>query len=222
MANFQTHFYVATTLTGGTAAGLLAMGQANEQQAAHWLLLGVAGGLLPDIDADNSRPVRIAFTILGIVLAFQAILLWANQFTAWELGMFWIAIFLGVRFALFEVFTRFTRHRGMIHSVPMGVAIALAIVLFSYEVAQQSAEAAWLNGGFLLYGFLIHLLLDEFYAIDITGAQLKRSFGTAFKFGSLKSPLLTAALYSLIGTLLWYAPPLAGLPLRLQELHLPW
>jgi hypothetical protein len=33
-------------------------------------------------------------------------------------------------------------------------------------------------------GFMIHLLLDEIYSVDLVRMRLKKSFGTAFKFKS--------------------------------------
>ncbi len=217
MANFQTHFYVATTVTGGTAAGLFAGGIGNEHDAARWLLLGAIGGLLPDIDADNSRPVRIGFTVLAIVLAFQAMLMLSSHVPAWQYALVWIGVFLAVRFGLFEAFTRWTRHRGVIHSIPMGLVLALVVVVAADQWEYRTETMAWLDGGFLLFGFLIHLVLDELYAVDLTGAKLKQSFGSALKLGSWRAPMMTFALYVAIGWLYWHAPPLDGLAVTLER-----
>ena len=36
-------------------------------------------------------------------------------------------------------------------------------------------------GLFVLIGFIIHLVLDEIYSVDVEGAVIKKSFGTALK-----------------------------------------
>ncbi len=225
MANFNTHFYVGATVAGATATALYTAGLGDQTQALQWFLLATAGSLLPDIDADNSGPVRIAFTVLGVLLAFWAVLMVANRYHAipWLLGLIWAGGFLLVRFVSIRLFTRLTRHRGIIHSIPMGMALALGVTLLTYEIGGDSAEIAWLNGGFLLLGFLVHLLLDEAYAIDINGRRLKRSFGTAFKWADRKAPLLTVALYGVVAYLFSLAPSAERVLEQLSwALDLPW
>ena len=38
-----------------------------------------------------------------------------------------------------------------------------------------------MSGLFVSVGYVIHLALDEIYSVDLTGARVKRSFGTALK-----------------------------------------
>jgi hypothetical protein len=48
---------------------------------------------------------------------------------------------------------------------------------------------------FVFIGFIIHLVLDEMYSVDIKGATIKRSFGSAFKlidYHSLRASALMA------------------------------
>jgi hypothetical protein len=53
---------------------------------------------------------------------------------------------------------------------------------------------AWLAGGFLLIGFLTHLILDEIYSVDVLGNHIKKSFGTAFKPIDMRNPAGSAAM----------------------------
>ena len=56
-----------------SSAGALAvhgLGWTDPGQTQILFFVGVVGSLLPDIDADNSSPVRGFFTLLGVVLAF--------------------------------------------------------------------------------------------------------------------------------------------------------
>ena len=36
----------------------------------------------------------------------------------------------------------------------------------------------------VFWGYLIHLILDEIYSVDITGRKIKKSFGSALKICS--------------------------------------
>ena len=58
--------------------------------------------------------------------------------------------------------------------------MSLTAVIFD-RVFSEPAHSAWLTGLFVLIGFIIHLVLDEIYSVDVEGAVIKKSFGTALK-----------------------------------------
>jgi hypothetical protein len=58
----------------------------------------------------------------------------------------------------------------------MALSAAILGPLFGKEPA-----VAWLGGAFVLYGYLVHLTLDEIYAVDFENTHIKKSFGTALK-----------------------------------------
>jgi membrane-bound metal-dependent hydrolase YbcI (DUF457 family) len=112
-----------------------------------------------------------------------------------------------IRYGVFELLDRFTVHRGLIHSIPMGVVCGLLTTLVAYQVFNASVIHAWLCGIFVTLGFLVHLLLDEFYSVNLFGKTLlKKSFGTAFNLGRLQQPIGTAALYLTIIGLFYLCP----------------
>src|SRR5262249_50646196 len=55
-----------------------------------------------------------------------------------------------------------------------------------YHLFGLATVTSWLIGCFVALGYMIHLLLDEIYSVDITGARIKKSFGTALKFASIE------------------------------------
>ena len=66
MANFNTHLFTATAASIGAA---LVAENIHLITPAHipWLVfLGTLGGLLPDIDANNSKPVKLLFNVLAV------------------------------------------------------------------------------------------------------------------------------------------------------------
>ncbi len=169
--------------------------------------LGVLGGMLPDIDAERSVPTRIIFGALAIVAA-AAVALALREHTAPGL----VALAALAAFVLISVGLRgFTGwlcvHRGLIHSLPFAALVGAVVVHVAWRVFHLAPTPAWLAGVFLMGGFLIHLALDELYSVDLLGARIKRSFGTALKLGSRRQLIGTAILYAGAIALLTIAPP---------------
>jgi hypothetical protein len=74
------------------------------------------------------------------------------------------------------------------------------------NAAQNSIMMAWLSGGFILLGGMIHLLLDELYSVDLSNVTVKRSFGTAMKLADFDNKILTLITVIVIGALAYTAP----------------
>ncbi|MBL8251407.1 MAG: metal-dependent hydrolase [Candidatus Competibacter sp.] len=207
MADFNTHLMGAAAVCG-LAATVLVMGGAVPHQAViGYFALGVIGGLLPDIDLPTSVPVRIAFATLAVVAGFLVVFTFGARYSLAELIVLWLGCFMLIRYGLFALLDRFTVHRGLVHTVPMGVGLGLTTTAVAFHVFGASATHAWLCGAFLALGFIVHLLLDEFYSVDLFGKKLlKSSFGTALSLGSFGQPIGTAALYLAVVGLFFLCP----------------
>ncbi|GAB6067901.1 metal-dependent hydrolase [Methylothermus subterraneus] len=195
MANFKTHLIGATLVSGAATTAALSVGLTPFSQTPFLFGLGVAGGLMPDLDADNSTPIRLAFTALGLIGAFGAVFyaLGRGQFSIAELFLLGLGAFLAIRFGILELFLRLTEHRGVFHSLLAVLCFTLATASASYHLAGSNSTLAWLHGLLLGLGYLTHLILDELFSVDLKGRTLKRSFGTALKpidFKNLKASLL--------------------------------
>ncbi|MDS4023025.1 MAG: metal-dependent hydrolase [Candidatus Competibacter sp.] len=207
MADFNTHLMGAAAISGLAATVLVMSGTVPHQAVIGYFVLGVIGGLLPDLDSPTSIPIRIAFAVLAVVAGFLVVFTFGARYSLVELIILWFGCFLLIRYGLFNLFDRVTVHRGLIHSIPAGVGFGLATIAVAYHVFNASATHAWLCGTFVTLGFIVHLLLDEFYSVDLSGRKLlKSSFGTAFSLGSLGQPAGTAALYLAIIGLLFLCP----------------
>ena len=57
----------------------------------------------------------------------------------------------------------------------------LTAIVYRYLLGRHEG-VAWLAGGFMFMGYMVHLVLDEIYSVDVLGTRIKRSFGTALKF----------------------------------------
>lgn len=207
MANFNTHMVGAAIVSGTSATALMMTHAFPLPTLAIYFILGVIGGLLPDIDSNSSIPVRWAFNVLGVMAGFFLVLSIGAHYSLAELVLLWSLSFIIVRYGILALFNKLTVHRGLIHSVPASAFFALGTVVLAVRVFGVPPLHAWFYGIFILIGFLTHLILDELYSVDLRGVSLKRSFGTALSFGSFNAPLQTGLLYLLTAGLFYLAPP---------------
>ena len=186
MANFKTHVSVAAALSGVLATGFLAAGVATPKDVWLYFAMGTVGGILPDIDADHSIPGRMFFSFFALVVAFLTLFSRAGVYSIVELSLLWVATYVVVRHVIFKLFASFSVHRGVFHSL---------------------LAAIWMSGLFVSVGYVIHLVLDEIYSVDLTGARVKRSFGTALKLISADVKATTCLV--LVTILVFFATPSA-------------
>jgi hypothetical protein len=208
MANFNTHMMGAAVISGIGATALMMIHAFPAYILMAYFTLGMIGGMLPDIDSESSIPIRWAFNVLGVMAGFFWVLYLGAYYSLIELVLLWGACFIIIRYGIFSLFTRFTTHRGLIHSIPAGISFSLGTVIFAVRVLDVSVLNAWFCGTFVLLGFLTHLTLDELYSVDLRGIRVKRSFGSALSLGSFHAPLGTGMLYLLTGALVYLAPPM--------------
>ncbi|MFT5722836.1 MAG: hypothetical protein ACI9W6_003172 [Motiliproteus sp.] len=199
MANFNTHFNIATASTGAASAALLSAGHADINTALWLWFLGTIGGLLPDIDSDNSTSLNIIFNIFSIVILLMVLRYITGEhfreisFT--ELLAIPLGVYGIIKWLIRPLFEKVTVHRGSCHSLLFLILCGLLTTqltwIFNSEHATKSAIIALLSGGFVLFGGLIHLILDELYSVDLSNIRIKRSFGTALKIAHFKNKSAT-------------------------------
>jgi membrane-bound metal-dependent hydrolase YbcI (DUF457 family) len=185
---------------------LLASAMATPQEVLLYFTLGVVGGLLPDIDSDNSVSVRLLFTFIATVISFLVMFKQQADNTLIELFLVWVGSFAFIKFFLFSLFTKVTVHRGIIHSIPASVLFGFITTILLYRIFHFNDFVAWMAGLFVFGGCISHLLLDELYSLNLAGSGPKKSAGTAFKFGSTGDFKSTAFIYLIIA-LLFVATP---------------
>ena len=194
MANFPTHIVVGTIVAGSLATLTLAADVIAPENLVAVTMAGSLGSVLPDIDLKDSRPSRALFAGLAVFFSFALLFHFAPHLSIVEMWTLWLGTLLFVRYGLHTMFHRLATHRGVWHSWIAGLACAFATVLVFYYVFDRPDGVAWLAGGFLLVGFLTHLILDEMYSVDVLGNHIKKSFGTAFKPVDMRNPAGSAAM----------------------------
>ncbi|WP_280549790.1 MULTISPECIES: metal-dependent hydrolase [unclassified Halomonas] len=207
MADFRTHLGVA--VAGGALLGLggWQATQLSASDAASLAVLIAFGGILPDIDADNSHAIRLIFTLLAVLSVVVGALLLQEWLSPGALIVACGGLYIGVRYGLSAVFKHFSVHRGIWHSLLAALLCGLATTVASYQWLSQGAWMAWAHGAGLALGFGIHLLLDELYSVDLTGARLKRSFGTALKPFDWREPGNSLMMLMAAASLAPWLPP---------------
>jgi membrane-bound metal-dependent hydrolase YbcI (DUF457 family) len=182
MADFRTHVSVSTL--AGTAygtAGYLSDAMPIPSCVVAGALCSVAG-MLPDLDSDNSTPVR---EMLSFGAAVVPMLLFsrlqAANISPEEMVCVGLGCYFAIRVGVGELLSRFTVHRGMFHSIPALLITFLAAFLMCHH---GTTEIRLFKAGGVAIGFFSHLLLDEIWAIrwGYLGPRTKKSFGTALKF----------------------------------------
>jgi len=202
MANFNTHLFVAASASSIAAATLFNNNFIGLFDIPWFIFLGTIGGLLPDIDSDNSHPLKILFTSLATLFSMLAILAYQDQYKVQHVFIIASGTFFLVRYPILALFKKVTVHRGAFHSILCAVLFTFLTTFTVYYLLNTDIIFAWFSGLLVGFGFIVHLLLDELFSVDLGNAQLKRSFGTAFKLFSVK--YLSASLGMFISCALLY------------------
>lgn len=206
MASFRTHFSSGIVL--GVLGIFLMLGFGIVGGAGFFAALFIAatvGALAPDMDSDSGVLFHVVFGSLSAILGSVVLLVAIREYGSdirFIIGLPLAAIVFvwGVFGSLFK---RFTRHRGMAHSIP--AAILAGLISFSLAGMGRFDEwTAFLIGLASLMGYLLHLVLDEIYAaVNFHGTPFvpNKAFGSALKFTSHDRGI-TIALYGCIVFLL--------------------
>jgi membrane-bound metal-dependent hydrolase YbcI (DUF457 family) len=196
MAAFREHIAFSSLLGigYGTAASML-LGYTPTEGALSGFLAGV-GGMLPDLDLPTGRPGQEIFSVTAAIAPLVLIghvLKWTGLPSDAETMMLLMLImYFLIRYGLAWIVNKLSIHRGMFHSIP-AMVIAAEIIYLIYP--SQFPMVKLLMGCGVALGFFSHLFLDEVYSVTWSGAlpQIKKSFGTAIKFGS---PALAPVLFT--------------------------
>jgi membrane-bound metal-dependent hydrolase YbcI (DUF457 family) len=202
MANFKAHITTSSVLGAGYGAAMHLWWGATPDQAL--LAAGLCGlsGMLPDLDSDNSVPLReslafgAAFVPMLLIDRFRHL-----GFTTDMMVLAGAAVYLLIRFGLAAFLRNYTVHRGMFHSVPAALICAeLTFLICDCD----DLRIRFFKAGAVLLGFLSHLLLDELNSIELRfpWPRLKKSFGTALKLYS-RSLWANVSTYAKLALLTW-------------------
>lgn len=208
MATLNIHTGAAMSVCGLSATSLLIAELASVQEVVLYFTLGTVGGVLPDLDSDHSRSLRVGFVLASLLTAFSIVFGLARHFSLVELVAVWLGVFIAIRYGMLWIFMRLTSHRGLFHSVPAALFCGFTTAAVSHHYFGLPAFVAWMAGMYVTLGYLVHLVLDEVYSIDLGGVKVRRSFGTALKLFSRRSWRMSILLYGATALAFYLAPDL--------------
>lgn len=209
MANFTTHIAAGTVVAGALGTLTLAADVVAPENVVAVTLAGVLGSVLPDIDLKDSRPGRAMFAGLGIFFSFAVLFTHVMKYSIAELWILWLGTLVFVRYGLHAIFHRISVHRGIWHSVLAGVFCSAATAIAFVNLLDKPDGVAWLAAGFMFVGYLVHLVLDELYSVDVMDTRVKASFGTALKLIDWRHPRASAMMGAATLLAILASPPTA-------------
>lgn len=191
----------------------------------------VIGSFLPDMDSDSGLPVRIIFGLYAYLAATLTIYYLHDNGAPLYLTLFVpIASFVFVQAYLRKLFMKFTKHRGIFHSIPAWLISFFAPLVIAWTTDLPTMEK-FVIALAISTGYFSHLLLDEIYSVNLLMSNrrkktklkdfslkkyinknfgFKKSFGTALDLGfkqKEKYPAIIAYLV-LIGLIIVSIPVL--------------
>ncbi len=171
-------------------------------------IVTVASSFLPDLDSDSGVPFYTVFGLFTLGCT-SAALYWAlshNPGNWYAIVGIPAATLLVVWFVVGEVFKNFTRHRGIMHSIPAMLIVGLLGFLAAQHLSQGEEMSMWFALAAML-GFATHLVLDEIHSeVNFDGIPFaaKKSLGTALKLFS-GSTMVNLCTYLVLVVLLYVA-----------------
>jgi len=206
MANFSTH------MVGAVGVGVVATSILTAADLMDPTLIGTAvgitalGGLFPDVDSDNSDSIELVFSVMGLAVSMPLLAVSLPKLGLLLSLLVMALAFVVVRYVLIEPFRRFTVHRGIFHSIPMGALTLAGLTALVHYGLGVSAVQSWTFGALFVLGFVTHLVLDELYSVDLANQRIKRSWGTAIKLFDRDDTVWYVLLYLSIPVVFWLAP----------------
>jgi membrane-bound metal-dependent hydrolase YbcI (DUF457 family) len=183
MANFQTHITTSSLLGAVYAGAGYSVGMPLPSSIVAAGLCSLSG-MLPDLDSESGIPVRETMRFAAAICPILMLDRFQHMgLTTEEIVIASTAIYFTVRYGVAWFFRHYTVHRGMWHSLPA----ACMATLIGYLVSSGANETIHIyKAGGVFVGFMSHLILDEFYSVEMRRGRLriKRSMGTALKLWS--------------------------------------
>ncbi len=189
MANFNTHFVVAAGASAILSGTMLSMEVIEPNQAVMAFAIGTFGGLMPDIDSDNSKAIGVGFTVISLLITILLVFVKSSTYSLIEMLIMGGVVFSVIRFGFIEIFRKISKHRGMFHSIPVALIWGVGTTILVHIFFGLNELISWVYGFMMSFGYIVHLILDEIYSVDLGNRRMKKSAGTALKFFKLKSSI---------------------------------
>ncbi len=188
MAGYKAHLATGMLIGGITTISAFIVLAIDILFSPFIFLAVIIGSFLPDLDSDTGMPVKILFASLGMVAAIWVGYVLLDRVSDEPIKS--IATIVGsygaVYIILQRIFKKFTKHRGLFHSI-LALLIAMLTLNYLLLIFEFSLFESGLLSISLGVGYLGHLILDEVNSVvNLSGIPFipNRSLGSALKIGS--------------------------------------
>ena len=205
MAGYKAHLATGMLIGGITTISVFIVLAIDILFSPFIFLAVIIGSFLPDLDSDTGMPVKMLFASLGMVAAIWAGYVLLDRVIDEPIQS--IATIVGsygaVYIILQRIFKKFTKHRGLFHSI-LALLIAMLTLNYLLLIFEFSLFESRLLSISLGVGYLGHLILDEVNSvINLSGIPFipKKSLGSALKIVS-KSSRVNMIAFMILGILI--------------------
>lgn len=188
MASFRSHISlgIASGVLGATGLLSLALFGAPGFFVVVFVA-AVLGSVLPDMDSDSGIPYHVSFISFALVAAaLVSTSMYQEERDLMRAVLAALGVFAFVYLVIGNIFKRFTKHRGIAHSLPATLLAGLVTFFLSVHFSFSDTEAFVLALA-IMAGYVGHLVLDELYAaVNFHGTPFvpNKAFGSALKLKS--------------------------------------
>lgn len=176
MANFKTHVTVGSVVGIAIATVSYTLDWTKHVYVSSLVFFtAILGSFLPDVDSDSGLPVRILFWFYGLVagaLAFYYT--YEKNWHFYYIIAAPIIVFMVFVFILAPLFRKYTKHRGIFHSIPAFLISFFASLLIADLFRRLTYMEKVTIALSVSLGYLSHLVLDEIYATEFLFKKSRR------------------------------------------------
>lgn len=210
MASFKTHIKIGSFVAFFVTIGSYIMDwTSNFAMAILVFFTTTIGSFLPDMDSDSGLPIQIIFGLYAYFAAgITFYFIWNSNLPGFLALVAPVAAYLLVIYAVRPWFKKQTAHRGIFHSTP-AVLISFFATLFIVSFFRITLYEKFVFSAALAIGYLTHLVLDEFYSVNLMKGKIKvaKSLGSAVDLGFSNKRTAIAA-YLLLALLIFLTYPI--------------
>ena len=117
-----------------------------------------------------SVPATVGFNVVSLLRHFYCYLVCRAVFVG-GIGRIVVSILFADALRVFNLYSKLTVHRGIVHSIPY-----LGLWRWPVYASFMGLSKALLSVGFgavLMFGAIVHLLLDEMFSVNLLGLSVK-------------------------------------------------
>jgi len=206
MANFKTHKDISIIISVLIAVTFFFIWIVDFSEIFYLVIVWMIAGLLPDLDHSETIQNYILFNIIWTITVSLIFMMLFENYVWYKVFFIMLIAFFFIVYVLRYIYNEIVVHRWMFHSIPTALLFSIVTINIFHSIFWVLFEKSLMIWLFVFIGYILHLVLDEIYSVDLFNVRLKRSFWTALKFYSKKYVLSSVTVYILLFSSMYYLP----------------